>query len=807
MSRKILGKVVLLAVTMACVAQAGENRWTTSGPYGGPLTEFVFDPANPSVAYALGGQVLYKSTDAGVTWVELGFNGGGSPIRSIAIDPARGGRLYAASHGGLFRSDDSGATFQKLSVPGHPPELAFEPSPFHVSVSQSGMTIYVAMNQGPAFVSTDGGATFSARAPSNGASGIRIHPANESLFYGMGGTELLTSADAGTTWTSHPTPNLFSVVLALTTATTPTVWVAAQTGISYSTDNGSNWTQSLPLSFPWLSQDPNAPDILYAGSAHTAGPLFRYANGNWQQLSGGLPAGGGRIRQPSANANTLLASLGPGLHRSDDGGASWKRSDQGLGNWRVLALGTSQSRIFVGPTGKEFARADAAGAWQLGQLPTSIDFSASILAMAADPTNADLVLAGTDTGLYRSVDGGAQWTALGSGLAGSPNDVRIDALAFDPNNPDIVYAAHEDNVATKIARSIDRGSSFGIVSEDLPILKQVTSLVVHPHKPGHLLLAGSDFQQLSGLFRSTDGGAHWTQVIDGDGAWDMTVDATDANRVYASSGHGLKISDDGGATWAVSTSFDATALGFTFDVEADPKRSGTVYALAVRFGPPTTFYRLLRSVDAGRTWERIEAPAIPHWQPQKIAIAPSLPSVLYVSVVDRSVYEFEIAPDLRATIQGHSGQRTTNTASQFSVNVHNASPLAATDVALTITLPTSAQSISASVPNGQCSVQTNIVQCSIALVRNGQDVAADVNYTPTAAGPLDVSTEVRARERDPLVSNNTATATATAAAAGSGGGNSAGGGGGGGGGVVSMPLLLLLASLILKNRNAGRREG
>jgi uncharacterized repeat protein (TIGR01451 family) len=790
--------VVMTAGLAVCSIDsvAGENTWTTSGPYGGPVPQVVFDPVSPSVAYARSGKTFFKSVDGGISWTESGFDGGSSPIMGIAIDPSRGGRLYAASAAGVFRSDDSGSTFQKLAVPGHAPELLGNPGPMDVTVSKSGMTIYVKMNQGPAYVSTDAGATFSTRDSTGAPFSILIHPTNESSFYalgsGLGSTsfDLITSTDAGASWTSKPAPYVAKLDLALTAGS---VWVSSITGIARSVDNGVNWTQPLPISYPWLSQDPNNPGLLYAGSARAAGTVYRYSNGTWQQLSGVLPAGGHRIAQPSGNASVMLASDAVGLHRSDDSGASWKRSDAGIGSWYVLGLAASRSRVFVAGATGEFAWNQDASAWNLGRLSNAAEFAVAITSIAADPTNPDIVMAGTQaSGLFRSTDGGANWNELGIAAAGGVTNGIIEGLAFDPVNPDIVYATYRTPSTRKLLRSTDHGASFVVVHEDPGTLPEhVTSLIADPQKSGHVLIAGSNYDQITGrLLRSTDGGAHWERVIER-GAWDVAFDAGNANRLYATSASGLSISEDGGATWKTE-SFDLASLGYSFDVEADPKRAGVVYALSVADWPLPVKYYLLRSVDAGKTWEKIAAPTLALWQPQKIVIAPDTPSIVNVSVWDRSLYSFEVAPDLAATIRGHSGQRSINTAGTYSVSVHNNSPLAATDVILETTLPASVQNISASVPSGQCSTQANTVRCSIAFVRNGQDAVVSVSYTPTALGAIDVNAKISARERDPVAGNNAATATASAVDAQPVGG----GGGGGGGGVVTLPLILFLASVV-----------
>lgn len=151
--RKIasLALITLTIALLSAPSRAGENTWTSVGPYGGAIAQLYFDPVDPKIAYARTIQVLYKSMDGGKTWSEVDFDAGGSPITGIAIDPARSKRLYVASFGGLFRSDDAGVTFQKLAgVPGNPRDrMLLDSGPLAVSVSPSGKMIHVTTTKGP----------------------------------------------------------------------------------------------------------------------------------------------------------------------------------------------------------------------------------------------------------------------------------------------------------------------------------------------------------------------------------------------------------------------------------------------------------------------------------------------------------------------------------------------------------------------------------------------------------------------------------------------------------------------------------
>jgi len=135
----------------------------------------------------------------------------------------------------------------------------------------------------------------------------------------------------------------------------------------------------------------------------------------------------------------------------------------------------------------------------------------------ANPSGGGLTFTGD--GMYKSTDGGASWTHIGL-----VNSAAIGRIAVDPSNPNVVYAAASGDISRVVSQR--------------------------------------------GLYKSTDGGDTWTQVLappnDTTGAIDVAVDPANPQRVYAALwdhkrnngarvyggiGSGLFRSDNGGQTW------------------------------------------------------------------------------------------------------------------------------------------------------------------------------------------------------------------------------------------------------------------
>src|SRR5205085_7874575 len=117
------------------------------------------------------------------------------------------------------------------------------------------------------------------------------------------------------------------------------------------------------------------------------------------------------------------------------------------------------------------------------------------------------------------------------------------------------------------------------------------------------------------LFKSTDGGDHWTEITRNPGLpqsligkINVSVSGADSNRVYANveaEDGGLFRSDDAGATWTkVSEDRNIRQRAFYFNrIQADPKDRDTVYAMSVEF---------YRSTDGGKTLTRLSTPHPDH---------------------------------------------------------------------------------------------------------------------------------------------------------------------------------------------------
>lgn len=212
----------------------------------------------------------------------------------------------------------------------------------------------------------------------------------------------------------------------------------------------------------------------------------------------------------------------------------------------------------------------------------------SIGDVVLDPKNSKNVWVGTGeswtrnsvsvgNGIYKSVDGGETWTH-----AGLPNSERIAKILVSPANSDTVYAAvpgalWSDSPDRGLYKTTDGGKTWNLILKGANLSTGASGIAMDPNDPNVLFACMWDFRRKgwtfrsggdgpdkpssSGLFRSADGGATWTEVTPElnkgfqkkpYGRLAVAIAPSNSKRVYCfveSTDSALFVSDDGGVTW------------------------------------------------------------------------------------------------------------------------------------------------------------------------------------------------------------------------------------------------------------------
>lgn len=562
----------------------GTGSYSNWGVVSGRIRALAVHPTDPSTVYigaASGG--LWKTTDGGNTWMDIGKNLGSLNYGAIAIDHENPDVIYAGSGesvyslspdmysgNGLYKSSDGGTTwevitngfgdnthFADLVISPHDPDVLF------AALTASSYSLgYNLPNEG-IWLSTDAGQTWNKTLDRTFACDVEFHPNESNIVYASIGGQHEGS------------------------------------GFYISNDSGETWTQRNsgipnPTSISRMVFDisPSNPDKLYAVAYEpindkreraTFTNAYKSENGGWAwvQISEGVPLGGywgGWYDQgwydlciavdPLDSDHVYIGNVE--LHETTDGenfipvrpyGNDASGSLVHVDYHTLEFAPNNPAYLFIGCDGgiyKYDLEEDIAYSWNQG-LETF-----QFYRMGSHPSNPDAMIAGSqDNGTMMTWNGEDSWTMVitGDGME----------CFFDRANPDNkIYSARpygqlmrsEDGGATFstwkyieypcawitpfFIHSLDNGVFYS-ASDDIyrypdtagtQIWQRITSDLVPVEilsmdkstvNPDHMILAGFDEDQffIGGIdtvpvMVSTDGGFNWTNVtanIPGDKRW------------------------------------------------------------------------------------------------------------------------------------------------------------------------------------------------------------------------------------------------------------------------------------------------
>ncbi len=219
--------------------------------------------------------------------------------------------------------------------------------------------------------------------------------------------------------------------------------------------------------------------------------------------------------------------------------------------------------------------------------------------IAFDPFDPDIVWAGSPSGgLWKSVNGGATWNNSWDDL---PN-LGISSIVIDHKNPDTMYVATGDGDAGDtysigVLKSTDGGSTWFTTGLSYAVSSgiRIRKLVMHPVNNRFLIMAASD-----GLYYTADGGSSWNQPRTG-GFYDIEMFPGNSDIWYAAQGTKVFKSTNAGTAWFASGSGLPTTGLYRIALAVTPSAPGYVYALICN-NTDYGFKGFYISRDSAKTW-------------------------------------------------------------------------------------------------------------------------------------------------------------------------------------------------------------
>lgn len=252
-----------------------------------------------------------------------------------------------------------------------------------------------------------------------------------------------------------------------------------------------------------------------------------------------------------------------------------------------------------------------------------------VRAIAINPSNPDILYVSIWlSGLYKTTDGGENWTEIIINMVGSKT-TYISDIALDPSNPDIVYVI--DAGYSKVYKSLDGGETWALFLDNWTM-----TIEINPTDPDIIYIYHSTY-----IHKTTNGGAGWSQfdITDGLRAPGMcsclVINPGNPNILYAGDGsinssEGIFKSNDGGETW--------TQINTGFPV------SYTVNTIAINPVITTTIYMgsedgvIYKSINGGVNWAESDT-GLNGAEVTSLVIDPSNPNIIYATTLDQGIFK------------------------------------------------------------------------------------------------------------------------------------------------------------------------
>jgi len=303
---------------------------------------------------------------------------------------------------------------------------------------------------------------------------------------------------------------------------------------------------------------------------------------------------------------------------------------------------------------------------ELGPAPIANGpYTGRVAAIAPSTKDANrYYVGGADGGVWRTTDGGANWSPIGDRLPCT----AVGALAVDPVDDRVVYAgmgeanfAHHSRYGLGIAKSTDGGASWAVYGATQLGGRCVSRLRIDPKDPRRLYAsstrAGGFLPPRAaarghpgvngpiGVWLSRDAGSTWQQLGNGIptdlSATDLALDPANSSVVYAAFGdifgdsrNGIYKSTDGGTSWGKLSGLP-TFPG-RVSIAVAPSRPQRLYAVFVRPASPDSggaaTMAAYKSDDAGLSWGQLTSAgsfqATYGWYLSVVSVRPTDPDVV-----------------------------------------------------------------------------------------------------------------------------------------------------------------------------------
>jgi len=286
--------------------------------------------------------------------------------------------------------------------------------------------------------------------------------------------------------------------------------------------------------------------------------------------------------------------------------------------------------ILVGTVGQGiFRSADSGETWGRVGVGAGLHSDSIIRCLTADPRQPEVIYAGTDLGLYRTGDAGGHWQRLDTPMTGR----AVWAVAIDEADPRRMLAGTGTPTPGGIYQSTDGGETWqersAAFADDCP--------AVGVPRPTAIAIDPTDHQtvwmgiEVDGIRRSQDGGATWdraaTEIANPD-VHNIVVTGGPARQTFVLVNDDVWVSGDDGQSWRSVGVKRTFPWHYPRGVAARPGDPRVVYVTVGDTTPGRTG-AVMRTSDAGQTWESLPLPGQPNSAMWTITVSRQDPDLVF----------------------------------------------------------------------------------------------------------------------------------------------------------------------------------
>lgn len=587
-------------------------------------------------------------------------------ITAMAVDPASSHILYVAAgtkeSSALFVSRDDGKSWHKqVSLPDVPRRLWIDPrSP------ADARTLFLASAHAIAMISASGEHNFPLPAAASDISlgfGSDAHP----TIYATSEQGIFISNDGGAQWHKSELPGEGAKVRAIATSLRhpETAYVSydhltldgkSWIGVAKTTNSGGDWkliwkeadVGAKNVHDAWITESfgpdwaenplnlavaPQNADLAYGtdlgrtmrtddgGVTWVAQYSRKVSGGEWSSTGLDVTTSYGIHFDPFDPKRQFITYTDIGLFRSEDGGASWVNSTEGVPReWKNTTYW-----IVFDP--KVRGRMWSVNSWTHDLPRPKMWRHNSVLSYKG--------------GVCRSEDGGQNWIQSNSGM----DETGATHILLDPSSPVDARVLYVTGFGRGVYKSTDGGHTWALknngITQEQPFAWRLARA---PNGTLYVVIArrsedGSIGTARDGaLYRSTDGAEHWQPVAlpeGSNGPNGLAIDPQSPDRLYLAAwaratgehgdGGGIFLSEDGGKSWQQVLEKDR----HIYDVTIDPQDPKVLYATGFESSA-------WRSTDRGLHWTRI--PGFNFKWGQRVIPDPQHRDQIYITTFGGSVW-------------------------------------------------------------------------------------------------------------------------------------------------------------------------